>query len=76
MRIKTSSKIPPKYPVNAPMITPNTVPIATVPSATQNVVPPPFNTLLKMSRPKLSQPIRCEKETPDSFAALSIVSGL
>ena len=43
---------PPKYPVNAPTRTPMVPPSSRVAKATKKVVPVPFKTRLKISRPK------------------------
>ena len=64
IRIRISSTMPPKYPVRAPMAVPHAAPMATVARAMEAVAPAPFITRLRMSRPKLSVPMRWAREGP------------
>ena len=75
IRIITSSSIPPKYPVNAPIIVPTPAPIATVPIAIRSVILLPYITRLKISLPMLSVPIRCLNDTPLSFSEAFMAVG-
>ena len=56
IRMRISSKMPPKYPVNAPNKTPATVEKRTTDVLITSVVPNPCITLEKISLPKLSVP--------------------
>ena len=62
IRITISSTSPPKYPVSAPIRMPAAPDMATTRVLIRMVVPIPFITLEKISRPKLSVPNICRRE--------------
>ena len=54
---------------------PQPPPMATVHRAMTSVVPAPFMTRLKMSRPKLSVPIQWARDGGSSFSAPDMAEG-
>ena len=57
------------------MIVPHTAPMVTTATAMAKVVPAPFSTRLKISRPKLSVPMRLWRVGPDSLGPAIMAEG-
>ncbi len=68
IRMTISSAMPPKYPVSAPRRMPVEPEMSTTRLLMPMVVPSPFMTLEKMSRPKLSVPKMWSRDGGSNFS--------